>query len=258
MEIQSAHGRLSQSAVGPFAQDRITSGRKRNLGLSHSIYLRGTAFLVFLCSSFVSFGEDRILQFGNSSKFILSAPHGKFDMQTGLIAKAVHEGLPKWTCVVVEGFRRHMTPINVNRPTEGIGLAPEEEIHTEAAKKAYEQYMHTIEAICPIPQWYVELHGNKRRASSLFVEVATHGLSVEQAKEIKRDWGYLLCIHGLEEFSIQIEPIDHIYYSATGNKCMGAMSQIAPSLHIELPESLRFEKKAKVIFFLQQALLKLK
>lgn len=197
---------------------------------------------------------DQMIRLGKPSPYILSAPHGSFDLHTGRIVQETCAALPQWGCIVVTGYRTRKIPINVNRPTEGISLPPNQESRTPVAEAVYRQYLSIIKSISNDPKWYIEIHGNARKKSASFIEIATIGLSIEQSKKIALTWTPLLHIHGLSEYTLLIEPLHKVHFSAEASKEFGSLSQFQPTLHIELPEALRFEKQEATVQFLQKAL----
>lgn len=212
--------------------------------------------LVLFCFSLDS-KADQMIQMGEPSPYILSAPHGSFDLHTGSIVQETCAALPQWGCMVVTGYRTRKTPINVNRPTEGVSLPPHQEPRTSAAEAAYQLYLSSINAISHTPKWYIEIHGNARKDSVSFIEIATVGLSKMQAETLLPAWISLLKAQSLSEYTLLIEPIHKVHFSAEASKAFGSLSQFQPALHIELPEALRFEKREATVKFLQKALLEL-
>jgi hypothetical protein len=200
-----------------------------------------------------------MVRLGIPSPYLLTAPHDGFDLHTGHIVRETCAGLfPQWGCVVAEEYRHWHTPINVNRPTEGISVPASEEALTDRAQDIYFQYLRVVESLSQAPLWYIEIHGNARRESQFKVEVASYGVSKEMAQRIKQSWTSLLPIYGLSEFEILIEPLDSLYFEAESSKTLGSLSRFQPALHVELPRKLRFEKQEEVIQFLRKALAELR
>ena len=198
---------------------------------------------------------DQIARIGAPSPYLLTAPHDGFDLHTGEIVERTCAGLfPRWGCVVATGYRKRQTPINVNRPTEGIDVAHHQEAHTQRAQDIYAQYLRAVESLSLRPDWYVEIHGNARPKSSFHMEIACSNVTEETAQKIKTSWTRLLQIHGLSEFTLLIEPLDEIYFGAESTKIHGSLDRFKPALHIELPKALRFEKREQVIGVLREAL----
>jgi len=182
-------------------------------------------------------GEFRA--FDRDSEFFLSAPHGSFDTKTWKIAEDVCEQI-EWDCLIATRYRTRETPINVNRPSEGIGLGPDEEVRSERAKEVYRNYLEEIKKIrAKEIRLYIEIHGNVRIESDGRLEIASKGLQTDQLKLVKKIIASALAEQGLANIKVWVEPLDPIFFTASANKRFGMMSTLPRALHIEIPSRLR-------------------
>jgi hypothetical protein len=180
--------------------------------------------------------------------FVIGAPHGTSDSATDLIGRDLAR-LTGWSLVVVTGFshldadgRRY----NVNRPTESVPGTPARlEGETAAARRVYEEYTRRVTEAAQGPlHLYVEVHGNGRRESAGRVEIATVGLSRDDAWRLKvlleliRD-SRVAAEEGTPRLEILVEPVDPLWYSASAAKQWGVLGASPRALHIELPKAAR-------------------
>src|SRR5437016_2063645 len=120
---------------------------------------------------------------------VLGAPHGTSDKGTDIIARDL-AGLTGFSLVVATGFS-HLGAdgrrLNVNRPTESVPGTPARlEAESEDARRVYEAYRrHVAEAAQGPLRLYVEVHGNAHKESAGRLEIATVGLSREDAWRLK-------------------------------------------------------------------------
>ena len=180
--------------------------------------------------------------------YVIGAPHGTTDAATDLIGidLARRTGFGS---VVATGFgkldgegRRY----SVNRPTEGVaGAPPRSETETDAARRVFEAYGRSVAEASQGPlRLYVEVHGNAHLDTAGRVEIATVGLSKEDAWQVKtlleliRD-SYLRGQPETPRLEILVEPVDTLRYSASASKSAGVLSRSEKALHIELPKTAR-------------------
>ena len=77
-----------------------------------------------------------------------------------------------------EGFSPDGTRINLNRPSEGVGLHPWEERQTDRARESYQRYERMLRTLGVRPLGlYAELHGNSRRNLRGVIEIACAGMA---------------------------------------------------------------------------------
>jgi hypothetical protein len=171
---------------------------------------------------------------------VIGAPHGSYDAYTAGIAKqlALQTG---WAAVIARGF----TPtesgdgrrINVNRPTERHVSLSEREFETERARAAYEQFKTSVlSAAGGHLELYIDIHHNDGSR----IEVATVGLSKEEARVIKKAYRVardqaLLGRPEIAVVDLAIEPLDELEVGAWAAKTHGILSVAPRSLHFELP-----------------------
>ncbi|MGE5220085.1 MAG: hypothetical protein ACM3SP_24030 [Chloroflexota bacterium] len=171
---------------------------------------------------------------------VVAAPHGTFDTHTAGMVRRIcsRTGLAG---VVATGF----TPtesgdswrINVNRPTELRVDASEREIRTERAATTYNAFRNSVlEAAGGKLNLYFDIHQNGGQR----IEVATVGLSREEAKFVKRTYrelrNQLLTDHPhITVVDLAIEPLDDLEVGAWAAKTNGILRLARKSLHFELP-----------------------
>jgi len=180
--------------------------------------------------------------------YVIGVPHGTTDIATDLIGLELARRTGFGAVVVTgEGSldsegRRY----NVNRPTEGVaGDPPRSEAETEAARRIYEAYGRSVAEVAQGPlRFYVEVHGNGHQDTAGRVEIATVGLTKEDAWRLKtllelvRD-AHLSGQPSAPKLEILIEPVDTLRYTATASKAGGLLGRSDRSLHIELPKVAR-------------------
>jgi len=180
--------------------------------------------------------------------YVIGAPHGTTDTATDLIGLDLARGTG-FGVVVATGFgkldsrgRRY----SVNRPTEGVaGEPPSSEGETPAARRVYDDYGRSVAEAAQGPlRFYVEIHGNVHQDTAGRVEIATVGISKDEAWRLKtllelvRD-AHLRSQPDAPRLEIFVEPVDTLRYSASASKSGGLLGRSERSLHIELPKSAR-------------------
>ena len=180
--------------------------------------------------------------------YVIAAPHGTTDTATDLIGLDLARRTG-FSAVVATGFgkldgqgRRY----NVNRPTESVpGEPPRSERETEAARRVYEAFGRSVAEAAQGPlRVYVELHGNGHQETAGRVEIATVGVSTEDAWRLKtllelvRD-AHLRGLAAAPKLEILVEPVDTLHYTASASKSGGVLGRSAQALHIELPKVAR-------------------
>jgi len=180
--------------------------------------------------------------------FVIAAPHGSTDSATDLIGRDLAR-LTGFGLVVATGYshldgegRRY----NVNRPTEGVpGGAASLEVRTEAARQLYQAYRARVDEAAQGPvRFYVEVHGNGRQESAGRLEIATVGVSRDDAWRLKtlleliRD-ARLPADGEVPRLEVWMESLDPLWYTASAAKQSGLLGQIPLALHIEIPRAAR-------------------
>lgn len=215
--------------------------------------MRAFAVLIILIGSCVgcatvtkeealAFGSFEVVQ-GRSTQrgVVLAAPHGTADCNTGVIVKNLARdlGIP---AVIASRFSRRETGdhrINVNRPTEGAGLQPNQEMWTSRAAHVWEEYRRLVlESGGQKLALYIEIHCNTHPATGGMIEVATKGVSREQAVLLKRVYFEVrdkMVSEGTPRVGLKIEPVDQIYMAAQSAKMSGALGLAPVAIHIEIP-----------------------
>ena len=184
--------------------------------------------------------------FNRESPFLVAAPHGEFDTETGEIVWRFCQKV-RWDCLIAEGFRAQHAPINVNRPTEGSSLATTR--FSERASLVYARYVKRIARISPGLRFYVEVHGNEYPGSENFIEVATVGITAVQAQRIAARGERLLAAEGLR-LEMHIDALEDIRFRASHNRKFGVLSFIRPAMHLEFPLKVRTDQQEQLVRFL--------
>lgn len=179
---------------------------------------------------------------------VIAAPHGTSDRATDVMGRELAK-LTGFSLVVVTGYthvdaagRRY----NVNRPTESEpGAAARQEVETEPARQVYRTYRRQVADAAQGPlRLYVEVHGNGRQESAGRVEIATVGVSRDDAWRLKtllemiRD-ARLPADGDVPRLDVWMEPQDALWYTASAAKQSGILAQTRLALHIELPRAAR-------------------
>ena len=202
------------------------------------------------CTSGASDGGPPVIGaftiFNRESPYLVAAPHGEYDDQTGEIVWRFCNKI-RWDCLIAEGFRADHAPINVNRPTEGASLAGTR--FTERASLVYARYVKRIAQISPGLRFYVEIHGNDYPGSEKFVEMATVGITAPQAMRIAHLAETLLAAEGLA-LEMRIDVLEKIRFRATHNRRFGVLSFIQPAMHLEFPLKARTAQQEQTLSFL--------
>ena len=179
---------------------------------------------------------------------VIAAPHGTSDTATDVIGRELAR-LTGFSLVVVTGHARldaEGRRYNVNRPTESVpGAAARLEVETDAARQVYQAYRsHVADAAQSPLRLYVELHGNGRPESAGRVEIATVGVSPDDAWRLKtlleliRD-SRVPPEGGVPRLDVWVESQDPVWYTASAAKQSGILAQTPLALHIELPRVAR-------------------
>jgi hypothetical protein len=179
---------------------------------------------------------------------VIGAPHGTSDTSTDVMGRELAR-LTGWGLVVATGFSRLDADgrrLNVNRPTESVPGAPARlEGATEEARRVYQAYrQHVSEAAQGSLLLYVEVHGNGHSDSAGRLEIATVGLTREDAWRLKtllemiRD-SRLDAGGGVPRLEVRVESLDPLRYTASAAKRDGVLASSGRALHIELPRTAR-------------------
>jgi hypothetical protein len=178
---------------------------------------------------------------------IIAAPHGTYDIRTDVLVKDVARIIGAGY-IVARGFSSGTSRVNVNRPTEGAGRTCERERHTERARDVYDHYVRLIGKSCDGKslRLYVEVHGHTSIPFLNRLEIATTGITMEEARRLKERFPAFLAqakalYPAYPELDIRIEPIDKVYFGAGCNKKIGYIStrHMDRALHMEIPRSAR-------------------
>ena len=217
--------------------------------------LRGVAFLAILAQGCAAARiEPEVLARSSgplaSQKgrpgLVIGAPHGRSDAGTDRIAvdlaRRTGFGLVVATYADLDSGRR----LNVNRPTEGVqGASPSQEVASAEARQVYEAYVGRVKDVAQGPlHLYVELHGNGRTESAGRIEIATVGVSREEAWRLRTMLELIRDAHlggkpEVPRLDVLVEPLDRLYYTASAVKQGGILRLPQRAIHIELPRAAR-------------------
>ena len=139
-----------------------------------------------------------------------------------------------------------MTPIIGARIKATVaGDPPRSEAESEASRRLYERYGRSVAEVAQGPlRFYVEIHGNAHQDTAGRVEIATVGLTTEDAWQLKtllelvRD-AHLSGQPNAPKLEILVEPADTLRYTASASKAGGLLGRSERALHIELPKVAR-------------------
>ncbi|MCA9520277.1 MAG: hypothetical protein KC609_04870 [Myxococcales bacterium] len=186
---------------------------------------------------------------GDDDTLLIVAPHGTFDYRTRELAAEL-SGLLGSSVVRAWDYRTEAHYINVNRPTEGT-----DEIWTARAQSVYDVFRACVELYGR--QLYVEVHGNSKAETALEIQIATVNVDLALAEALAARFDELKS-GLLASFSLRIEPRDSLYWSASGNKTNGLMSEcVGRCLHFELPKELRLDANRAATASILRALIDL-
>jgi hypothetical protein len=184
---------------------------------------------------------------------VVAAPHGSSDPHTGSITADVAQRTG-FGVVIATGFTleadTHEGPgrrFQVNRPTEGVpGRPPSAEIETASARRVYAEFeRHVLEAAAGPLMFYAEIHGNGRRETAGRIEVATVGVTVDDARVLRALFERVRdcrLVDGVAPaLDVLVEPSDHLWYTASAAKRGGILRLPRRALHIEIPKGARTE-----------------
>jgi len=180
--------------------------------------------------------------------FVIAAPHGTSDIATDVMGRALAK-LTGFGLVVATGYANldgEGRRLNVNRPTESApGAAARLEVETAAARDVFQAYRRQVaEAAQGTVRFYVEVHGNNRQESAGRMEIATVGISRDDAWRLKTLLEMIrdsrLPLEGdVPRLDVWVESQDPVIYTASAAKQAGILGQTPLALHIELPRVAR-------------------
>jgi hypothetical protein len=197
-----------------------------------------TSFLLAAALSVDPLAMGRMQSAGPPGGLVLAAPHGGFDLDTDEMARQAAL-LAGAGYLIASGYRTKEHPWNVNRPTAGVGLAPDAEARTPEAARVYQAYAARLDALRPA--LYVELHGNSRKESAGAIEVAAKGIPAAALLALQADFARRLAWlpAGCPRLPLAIEGFQPIHFHAEGAKQGGAFARVAHGLQLEIPRAAR-------------------
>lgn len=163
--------------------------------------------------------------------FVIAAPHGTSDPQTGDIA--------------AELARR-----------TGFGLV----VGSEGARQGYLAYEKRVQEAAQGPlAYYAEIHGNSRRESASRIEIATVGVDAGLAVRLRTLYELIRDAHlrghpAAPRLEALVEPADKLFYAATGSKRDGILRLPTRALHLELPRAARSDAREVYLAILAEFL----
>lgn len=205
-------------------------------------WLAFTLLLLFAAPALASpLAEGRFEVRGSVGGLLVAAPHGGFDRFSEDVARQV-----AWAAdggyLIALGYRTPAHPWNVNRPTAGVGLASANETEPPEAAAVYAAYAAHVRRLAP--RLYVEIHGNGRKESAGWAEVATQGVGPDDARFVKAEFERRAAALS-PTLGMRIEPIDKIHYAASGVKRRGVFRLVGKALHFELPWAMRGDERVR-------------
>ncbi len=213
----------------------------------------------WLCENFQVNGVDQgsfLWVRRPDSRYLLVAPHGRFDKGTAAIAYSIFppvmvEGGPVWSQLVAHSFRSQSPSglqHNVNRPSTlnlDVCSHPPE---LKVSQLVYQRFTEILDQLVQKPGLYFEIHGQDDPELKTTIEVATVRLSADQALKVREIMNQELDKAGIKGISVTIEPLDKVKYSASKAKICGSIQHIAPTpvIHSEIPKSMRQGEDAQL------------
>lgn len=214
--------------------------------------------LLCLLYSCFCFGSPTIIKthygtfniFDKSSSTVLAAPHGSYDINTGAILYNVCSQV-KFSCVIATGFTPKGTRININRPTEGVGIKSTKEPKTVRANKAYTSFKkHVSNVANPNLQLYIEIHGSGING----IEVALHNISKNEAELIKKILKEEWSKQSTDLIPIKVQRVDKIKMVGNAVKKFGIVADLQPKfIAFEFSRPLR-NKQGMISIFLTNSI----
>lgn len=215
--------------------------------LAHSVVFLAPVLCCFpACPQHAVLHDDVLFEWAQAGNGILiAAPHAAWDRNTDKIAIGVARLLGSGYLVTTakgDSIRR----TNVNRPTEK-NLFGSGEIRTHRSEAVYLKYLDLVQHSSGLPlRAYIEIHGHSNHRLGHVVEVATLGLTLQEAQRMKDAFkaaceGEVGSLPRNLRLEVKVEPIDRLHYQANASKRIGVLSQNVSkvSLHIELPVAAR-------------------
>jgi len=174
---------------------------------------------------------------------VIGALHGASDHGTDIMGRDLAR-LTGFSLVVATGFSYldgDDRGFNV-RPTESVpGTSARLEGETAEARRVSEAYRRHVHDAAQGPlRLYVEVHGNAGKDSTGRVEIATVGLSREEAWQLKTLFELIRDAHlsaggAAPRLDVWIESLDPLRSTASAAKQVGMLAASERALHIELP-----------------------
>ena len=188
--------------------------------------------------------------FNKSTSTVIAAPHGTYDINTGQIVSSVCTNV-NISCVIATGFTPKGTRINVNRPTEGVGIKSTKESKTTRAIQVYTSFKKHISNVArPNLQLYIEVHG----AGVNGIEVAIHNISTKEAKLIKKILKEEWSKNNTNLIPIKVQGVDRIKMVGNAVKNFGIVSDLQPKfIAFEFSRELR-NKQSVISSFLTDSI----
>src|SRR5262245_31814413 len=231
----------------------MTARARPRLVLAMSLLASGCAGVAPpLAPTTLELDRGRLEHWPGRPGFVVAAPHGSSDRATAEIARDLARGTG-WSAVVVTGFA-HLDAdgrrLNVNRPTESVPGTPARlERESVEARAVFDAYRRLVSEAAQGPlRLYVEVHGNIHEESAGRVEIATVGISRDDARRLKtlleliRD---ARLAAGAARLEIWVESLDPVRYTASAAKRAGLLGVAERALHIELPRAARLADRER-------------
>jgi hypothetical protein len=164
--------------------------------------------------------------------FVVAAPHGTTDPQTGDLAAELARRTG-FGLVVAAGFA-------IDPDTRQVYLAYEKRVQEAAQGRL---------------TFYAEIHGSGRRETAGRIEVATVGVDREFATRLRSLFELIRDAHlrghpSTPKLEITVEPGDKIFYAGSGARRDGILRLPTRALHFELPRLARVDARESYLSIL--------
>lgn len=173
---------------------------------------------------------------------VIGAPHGKTDRDSDRLAKAFSD-LTGAGLVTAYGFRAQR--LSVSQPVVWLYTfpAPADLLRQRSIFNDYRRLL--CRAAGGSMDLYIGIHRSKEKEVSDRIEVATSGLTFEEARALKDSYNQIRdqLTEGrqVSNLIMAIEPLDRIYWRVSGEKHHGILLTAAKGLNLRVPELLSSE-----------------
>lgn len=174
---------------------------------------------------------------GDLEGVVIGAPHGKSDRNSDRLAKAFSD-LTGAGLVAAYGFKARR--LSVSQPVVSLNPSPVAggPLRQRSVFRDYRSILR--KAAGGDVELYIGVHRSKEKDVADRIEVATSGLTFEEARALKETYDQIRdqLIKGrqIPRFIMRIEPLDRIRWRASGEKHHGILLSAAKGLNLRVPE----------------------